>query len=196
MAETTWEEEVLSLKAQGLSSTEIASAVDKHPATVRKVIARAGDTTGTAPSNGNGNGHVDAETAERLRDAAGLGEPIEGQTDLSDFIAEAGEAVGPMPPREMDAGETVHVEEIRVDGSTQLALDCGGRLADESKLTLSGSASVRGFFKKGDRITGTFEAVVDGVGSKDKYDKQTGVIKDTAQSHSARITDMTIGWRN
>jgi hypothetical protein len=149
-----------------------------------------------AESNGNGNGHVDAETAERLRDAAGLGEPIEGQTDLSDFIAEAGEAVGPMPPREMDAGETVHVEEIRVDGSTQLAFDCGGRLADESKLTLSGSASVRGFFKKGDRITGTFEAVVDGVGSKDKYDKQTGVIKDTAQSHSARITDMTVGWRN
>jgi hypothetical protein len=189
-----WETEVLSLKAQGLSSTEIASAVDKHPATVRKVIARAGSAE--SKSNGNGNGHVDAETAERLRDAAGLGEPIEGQTDLSHFIAEAGEAVGPMPPREMDAGETVHVEEIRVDGSTQLALDCGGRLADESKLTLSGSASVRGFFKKGDRITGTFEAVVDGVGSKDKYDKQTGVIKDTAQSHSARITDMTVGWRN
>jgi hypothetical protein len=67
-----------------------------------------------------------------------------------------------MPPREMDAGETVHVEEIRVDGSTQLALDCGGRLADESKLTLTGSAKRARLLPKGDRITGTFEAVVDG----------------------------------
>lgn len=218
-ATTDWEREALRLKGDGLSSAEIAEAVGKHPATIRKVLARAPearaktyvwndgavtDTEGheTAdsllnPPEPNGHGTVDAETAERLREAAGLNEPLDCQTDLSDFIAEAGEAVGPMPPREMDGGEIVHVEEIRVDGTTQLALDCGAYEVHDSKLSFSGSASVAGFYRAGDRIYGTFEAVVTDAGTKGKLDKKTGVFGEVGQNHAAKFTALTVdGWRN
>jgi site-specific DNA-cytosine methylase len=70
--------------------------------------------------------------------------------------------------------QSVYVEQIRVDGTTQLAIDFGGKQAHTAKLTLGGSAEVDGFFRKGDRIRGTFEAVVVAVGAKDKIDKADG----------------------
>lgn len=128
---------------------------------------------------------------ERLARIAESGE-VPGQTDLSDFIAEAGEAVGPMPKREMDQGETVYVEEIRVDGSTQFAIDFGGKMAQTATLALSGKATVDGFYRKGDRIRGSFEAVIVGVSGRDSVDKQTGIVTEATQAHSAKLTDLRV----
>lgn len=84
----------------------------------------------------------------------------------------------------------VYVEQIRVDGTTQVSIDFGGKRAQTCKLSVRGGAEVDGFFRKGDVIRGTFEAVVDGAGGKDKVDKQTGIVTEAVQRNTARITDM------
>jgi hypothetical protein len=85
----------------------------------------------------------------------------------------------------------VYVEQIRVDGTTQVAIDFGGKQRD-ARHAHAAAAEVDGFFKKGDRLRGTFEAVVVGVGGKDKIDKQTGIVIEAAQTHTARITDLIV----
>jgi hypothetical protein len=94
----------------------------------------------------------------------------------------------------IDGGEvqSVYVEQIRVDGTTQVAIDFGGKQAQTAKLTLSGSVEVDGFFKKGDRLRGTFEAVVVGVGGKDTLDRQTGIVTEAVQTHTAKVTDLIV----
>jgi hypothetical protein len=57
--DTEWQERVLALKAEGMSSAEIAEAVGKHAATVRKVIARAKEST-------NGHGPIEGQTPDHL----------------------------------------------------------------------------------------------------------------------------------
>jgi hypothetical protein len=222
VAEMEWQAEALSLKEQGLSSAEIADAVGKHPATVRKVLARA---SVEPSSNGNGHGPIDAETAARLRDAAtGDGDPpagpIPGQIDIDGgetggdifpdgrssgpeeerdptprydkdaFEAEAGEAVGPMPPRAPE-GEITYVEKPRIDGTQQVAFDFGGELAEEGTLTFTGTFP-SGFFEKGDVITGSFKARVVGVAGKDKLDKKSGTFSAAPQAHVALITVLEV----
>jgi hypothetical protein len=88
--------------------------------------------------------------------------------------------------------QSVYVEQIRVDGSTQLAIDFGGKQPHSARLTLGGSVEVDGFFRKGDVLRGTFEAVIVSVGAKDTLDKKTGIVTEAAQTHSARITDLTL----
>jgi hypothetical protein len=127
-----WKDEARDLREQGLSERAIAEAVGKAPSSVHQALAES-------------NGHGDARELER----------------------EAGPAVGAMPtPGQQTIGggevQSVYVEQIRVDGTTQLAIDFGGKQAHTAKLTLGGSAEVDGFFRKGDRIRGTFEAVVVG----------------------------------
>jgi hypothetical protein len=94
----------------------------------------------------------------------------------------------------IDGGEvqSVYVEQIRVDGTTQVAIDFGGKQAQTARLTLSGSVEVDGFFRKGDRIRGTFEAVVVSVGAKDTLDKQTGIVTEAVQTHTARVVDLVV----
>jgi hypothetical protein len=102
---------------------------------------------------------------------------------------------GPTPGQQtIDGGEvqSVYVEQIRVDGTTQVAIDFGGKQAQTARLTLSGSVEVDGFFKKGDRLRGTFEAVVVGVGGKDTLDKQTGIVTEAVQTHTARVVDLIV----
>jgi hypothetical protein len=158
-----WKDEARDLREQGLSERAIAEAVGKAPSSVHQALAES-------------NGHGDARELER----------------------EAGPAVGAMPtPGQQTIGggevQSVYVEQIRVDGTTQLAIDFGGKQAHTAKLTLGGSAEVDGFFRKGDRIRGTFEAVVVGVAAKDKIDKQTGIPMEAVQTHTARITDLLVG---
>jgi hypothetical protein len=101
----------------------------------------------------------------------------------------------PTPGQQMiDGGEvqSVYVEQIRVDGTTQVAIDFGGKQPATCTLTIGGTAVVDGFFRKGDRIRGTFEAVVNGAGSKDKIDKQTGIVTEAVQTHTARVVDLVV----
>jgi hypothetical protein len=101
----------------------------------------------------------------------------------------------PTPGQQVIGGgevQSVYVEQIRVDGTTQVAIDFGGKQAQTARLTLSGAVEVDGFFRKGDRIRGTFEAVVVGVGGKDTLDKQTGIVTEAVQTHTARVVDLIV----
>jgi hypothetical protein len=159
-------------------------------------------------------GTVTAEEAERIRAAAEsqgdssniipgqttIGDPDEphddpespGWANREEFVAEAGESVGAMPPREMNGGDVVYVEEIRIDGTTQTALDLGGKRAASATCTLSGKVTVDGSLRKGDVLMGTFRAVVRGAGSKDKVDKQTGIVTEAAEKFTAELVDLEL----
>jgi hypothetical protein len=191
MTETDWQERAIALKAEGLESKEIAEAVGKHPATVRKVIARA-NVEEVEAIKADFERVIEEEAHEPvfLPPFDGNGH-VPGQTDLSDFIAEAGEAVGPMPPREMDAGEIDYVEEQRVDGTQQYAFDFGGSLPSDATITFTGTFP-SGFFQKGDMISGRFTARVTGVAGKDKLDKKSGVFCPAPQAHAALITVLEV----
>lgn len=186
VATTDWQAEALRLKGEGWSSASIAEAVGKHPATVRKVINRAPEEPQSVTPE-----EWKPPTITVLDDR----EPIAGQTDLADFIEEAGEPVGEMQtrPGEEPAGvvDDVFVEENRVDGTTQFAIDFGGDQALDGTLSISGSFP-SGFFRKSDVISGTFTARVVAVTGKDKLDKKSGVVKETGQSHSAALTAVRI----
>lgn len=87
----------------------------------------------------------------------------------------------------------IYVEQLRVDGSVQLAVDVGGKHADEGTLKLSCPAiETDGFFQKGDIIRGEFVAVVREVQSKDKVDKQSRVVISCAQKHGAEVVDLKV----
>lgn len=158
-------------------------------------------------------GVVTAEEAARFAQAAETGQ-VPGQTTVDDhlepdqphddpdhpgwsgrdeFVAEAGQATGDLSaqqPRPRD--ETVYVEEIRIDGTTQTALDVGGKRALSATLTVSGKATVDGSLRKGDVLTGTFTAVVRGVASKDKVDKASGVVVEAEEKFTAQLVDLEL----
>jgi hypothetical protein len=223
MSTTTkdWEAEALSLKDQGLSTAEIADQVGKHPASVRRLVARQPEPS----SNGNGNGHgpIDAATAARLRDAAtGDGDPpagpIPGQIDIDGdevmggalssgpeeerdptpgydkeaLEAEAGEAVGPMPPREMDGGELV--TEIRLQGTRQLAIDFGpaADIPTGGTLVVKSEKLASGHFGLGDVITGTFTARITDAGGKERVDKLSEEWRAKPTAYVATITELEV----
>jgi hypothetical protein len=122
--------------------------------------------------------------------------PDKAAAQLAVLERAAGDSSGePTPGQQtIDGGEvqSVYVEQIRVDGTTQVAIDFGGKQAQTAKLTLAGGAEVDGFFRKGDRIRGTFEAVVVSVGAKDTLDKQTGIVTEAVQTHTARVVDLVV----
>lgn len=187
---TDWQREVLDLKAQGLTSAQIAEAVGKHAATVRKVIARAKDDGALTESG----------TAWPEGDGDGPDEPYPGQTTVDDFTdpleefrAEAGEAVGPMPPREMDGGEVVETAPF-VKGTVQLALDFGPNAAPVAGATVvfRSEKLASGFFAMGDVVTGTFTARITGVAGSEKLDKDLGEFVAKPQAQTATITEIRI----
>jgi hypothetical protein len=121
-------------------------------------------------------------------------EAIDAAHRRQEFEQEAGEAVGPMPPQDPDPQP--QVEELRVDGTTQIGLfDCGGKKPGSASIRLSGGKVdlIDGkAFKKGDVISGTFTAVVREVGQRDKADSSTGIVVSCEQKHVAQITDLTV----
>jgi hypothetical protein len=137
---------------------------------------------------------ISPETAERFAQAAaegGDGVPpvVPGQTTIT------GEEVGhPYEPSdEPGTGAPPPIEELRVDGTTQLAIDAGGKAPTKVALTLKGAkVLVHGHFRKGDRITGTFEAVVDSYTSKDKTDRETGIVTECDATFGATVTDLEL----
>lgn len=88
------------------------------------------------------------------------------------------------------------IEEIRVDGTTQLAMfDLGGKQATASTLTFTGGTVrlVDGqAFAKGDVIRFEGTAVINEVGQKDDHDPKTGIVVAASQKHGARITSLVV----
>jgi hypothetical protein len=217
--EQDWKVQARGLREAGLSEREVAESVGKANSTVHAYFKKEGiepradgadepepvaepatpEPEPEPPASSNGHGHLNPFHAERVRMEGEA--PIPGQADLDGgfydpeydkpgFEAEAGEAVGAMPPKAPQ--ESVYVEVIRIDGTTQIALDFGGKRPAAATLRLSGKAEVDGFYRKGDRLRGTFEAVITGVAGKDKLDRQTGIVTEAEQSHTAVITDMRV----
>lgn len=212
-----WTAEAVDLKKQGLDTDAIAEAVGKSAPTVRKAIAKAreagevfpGDDTIVSNGNGNGNGHgtVDAETAARLRAAAGssdgtipgqttVDEQLAGRDPLDDFRDEAGEAVGDMPPQTPPEPMETVLPEIEITGTAQLGLfDAGGRSPDSASVRLAGGkiSTVAGTaFEKGTVIHFEGTAVITAVKQQDKRDPKTGTVVGCEQQHTALITDLSL----
>jgi hypothetical protein len=93
-------------------------------------------------------------------------------------------------------GNGPHIEEIRVDGTTQLGLiDFGGKQPQSATLRLTGGEYelLEGrAFQKGDVVRFSGTAVVDFVGGKDKTDRKTGIVVSAKQKHTAYITDLIV----
>lgn len=187
-----WKAEARDLRAQGMSERDIASALGKSPSTIHGAVK-------DLPVAGT----VDSDDAARYADAAS-GEPIPGQIDIdggeadaiAEFKEEAGEPVGPMPPRDRPAENLPPPEDLRVDGTTQLGLfNAGGKKPQTATLKLAGGkiALVDGrAFRKGDTIQFEATAVVREVAQRDKPDAQTGIVVSAEQRHVAYITDLRI----
>lgn len=118
------------------------------------------------------------------------------QREQADRMAEATAGQQSIEGGEVPADPQPPVDEIRVDGTAQLGLfDAGGKRPTSASLRLTGGKVliVDGkAYRKGDVISGTFTAVVDEVGQKDKADPKTGIVVSAEQKHSARITDLRV----
>jgi hypothetical protein len=193
-----WVQEAASLREQGLSEREIAESVGKANSTVHSWLAKVAAGEVEVPhANGNGSHPIPGQTTvdDHISEEPPPEDDPEWEPESKEqFEEEAGEAVGPMPPPSYEGrdGEIVYVEEIRVDGTHQTALDVGGRTAQSAALSLSGKATVIGSFRKGDVIEGRFKAVVRSAASTDKVDKKTGIVTDAADKFTAQIVDFEI----
>lgn len=186
--EFDWQAEAISLKRNGLESKNIAAALDKHPATIRKVIARAREA-GELP---NDELSIVAGDDVEYDDVGIAAEAMTDVDPLEEFKAEAGEAVGPMPPQEPE--NTDPDVETRIAGTRQLALDFG----PEADTPVGGTIVLRseklasGFFGLGDVITGSFTARVVQVGGREKKDKDFGEYRAEPVAHVALITELEV----
>src|SRR4051812_33487453 len=99
-------------------------------------------------------------------------------------------------PATAPEGGAPPIEDLRVDGTTQLGLfDAGGKRPTSASMKLAGGkiALVDGrAFKKGDTIRLEITAVVNDVGQKDTADKATGQVVSCEQRHVARIVDLRV----
>lgn len=125
---------------------------------------------------------------------------IDGQTEAFEdrkagFEEEAGPAVGEMPQAPPE-DEAPPLEELRVDGTTQLGMfDAGGKRPQSASIRLSGGKIelVDGkAFQKGDIIVLEVVAVVREVAQRDKPDPKTGIVVSCEQKHVAQITDVRV----
>lgn len=110
-------------------------------------------------------------------EASGTSGPLDGQRDFD------GEIHAPL-------------DEIRIDGSTQLGLfDAGGKKPTSASLALTGGRFdlMDGkAYRKGDVIVLQVVAVVDTVTLKDKTDRKVGVVTACEQQHKAYISDVRV----
>lgn len=217
--DSDWAQQSIALKAEGKESAEIAEAVGKNAASVRKVLAEARrqgllpDGPVAPPTNGNGNGraYYDHEAGVIVNP------PIPGQTTvddhlthyapvddvpddgfrptdeiIADFKAEAGEPVGDMPPADPEDTDPLMVS--RLKGTRQLALDFG----ENADVPLGGTLVIKsdklasGFFGLGDVIRGTFEARIVDVAGKERLQRASEEFRAQPQHHVGLITDLTV----
>lgn len=215
-----WQAEVIDLKRKGLESKDIAEAVGKHAATVRKVIARAREDGTLQPEEQmTVDDFVDEGTELKAINEAMNRDPIEGQATvddfteptpeeiaedmgidpvrdpLKDFRAEAGEAVGEMQtrPGEEPAGVLEPDEALPVmPGTRQLALDLGPNAAPvhEATVTFKSEKWPSGFFGMGDVVTGTFTARIVNVPARERFDKDSEEFRAQPVAYGALITEI------
>lgn len=195
-----WQSEAIDLKRQGLDSNAIAEAVGKSPSTVRKVIARAREA-GTLPAEF---AVVDVPPEDDPEYEAPHHEhdkplPDDFRADLGDrdpldeFKAEAGEAVGPMPPETPpEPGETEHALPV-LKGTRQLALDLGPNAAPitESTVTFKSEKWPSGHFGMGDVVIGTFRARIVSTPGKEKWDANEEEFVAAPMNYGALITEIS-----
>lgn len=133
--------------------------------------------------------------AEMARGVLGERDETYG-SKTKELKTEAGEATGAMPPADPPETPAPELDEIVVDGTSQLEMfDFGGKKATHATFKLTGGkVKIQSgqAFKKGDRVRGTFEAVVNFVGQKDEHDANTGQVTDAEQRHEARLTDLQV----
>jgi len=130
---------------------------------------------------------------------AGTREAIDAaheRLETKDDAEEAGVTAG---QRDMFGGEVTETfpEEIRVDGTTQLAaFDMGGKRATTSSIRLTGGRALiedGKAYSKGEVVHFSGTAVIREVGQRDKPDPQTGIVVSCEQKHLAEIVDLRIG---
>lgn len=162
-----WQEEARRMRSQdGMSERAIATALGKSPSTIHETVK-------------------DVEPGEPLRDPKPDPDPIPGQQTIDG---------SEVPPASQNGNG--HIEEIRVDGTTQLGLiDFGGKRPQSATIRLTGGEYelLDGrAFRKGDVIRFEGTAVVDFVGGKDKVDRKTGIPVTAVQKHTAYIADLRV----
>lgn len=205
-----WQDDALRLRATTeLTPVDIGEAVGKHPATIRKLFARnpppvAEPTFDRAMSAEEANEafaerlearhEAEAPLYERLAEQTTVYDHLPKRGDrLDEFRAEAGEAVGPMPPREMDGGEIVETEPY-VRGSTQLALDFGPNAAEVYGATIvfKSDKLASGFFQMGDVVHFSGTARITAINGAEKFDKDLDTFVAKPQAQVATITEIEV----
>lgn len=182
MAEATldWKDEARSLHAQGLSSAEIAAAVDKHPATVRKVLQEPAPDVLAAEESPNGRATIEAQAGPGEGDTGLPPRPTPGQQTI-----DGREIPQELPP-----------EEIVIPGTTQLGFfDVGGKKPQTASIRFVGGKVTleRGTaFKKGEVIHFEGYAQVVEASPRDKRDRQTRQVVDCELQIRAEIDDLKV----
>lgn len=186
-----WEHEVVDLKLKGLETSDIAAALDKHPATIRKAVARARDRGALA----------DDRVLSSDEASATFGNEIPGQTTVDDHLPpeddpeHADDDGDPLEefPGEEPAGE-LDDQGPFVQGTRQMAIDFGAECPIVSKATLkfTSEKAASGFFGLGDEITGTFRATVTAAPGKLKMDKDLGEWVAAPTDYVATIEHFTV----
>lgn len=174
-----------------MGATAPGSMLDVHAAEIREALDNDVPINALAERYGCARSTMQS-FAKRLADLPAEPEQIPGQQNLN------GREVPEQKMLQKDGGQIVdsYPEEIRVDGTTQLAaFDVGGKRAQSSSIRLSGGKILLmdgKAFRKGDVITGMFTAIVREVGQRDKPDPQTGIVVSAEQKHVAQIVDLTV----
>lgn len=129
---------------------------------------------------------VDRETAQAQAEL----DAEDGGSRLAGLEAEAGPAVGEMPPSAREDAP-VPPDKIFVVGTQQTgARKWAGKVPGSVVIALKGlKFEVDGSFKKGDRFKFEGEALVISEGAKDKLDKETRTVSEAVQMHDAIVLD-------
>jgi hypothetical protein len=124
---------------------------------------------------------------------------IAAHGDPDELRGEAGEPTGDVEAQQAATRAPAPAvdlsEEIRVDGTTQLTLNTGGKAPTVGKLKLRVGAITLApgrAYEKGARLY--FEGVMEvrGITQMDKVDKKAGVVVDCEQTHVADIVDLVV----
>ena len=137
--------------------------------------------------------------ADQVHSHEGERESIEDiaheQEDLADFKLEAGEPVGPMPPKTLSSIE-LPPEEIRVAGTVQLSkFKVAGKRPTSSSLKIMGGKIPildDGAFSKGETVEVSGLVRITGEGAYDVGDKSTHAAVSCERRHVGKWIDMKV----
>lgn len=207
---------------QQMATAEIAERFGKSASQVRKVIAQASaERHVNAVGNPAGDGSavpgqmtvdeyltgVEPDPIDEFTQTCEHGKPLDVDCEgcreereveaawadpLDDFRAEAGEAVGPMPPDPSPPEPGQY--EVRLAGTRQMALDFGenASLPTGATIVLKSEKRASGFYGLGDVFSGTFTARVTKTPGEEKFDKDMGEYMAKDIAYQATITEFTI----